>query len=150
MDISNTKRETVRKEYGLSTNNKVVVIAVIGDRGHSCILSSIDYGYNWKVVLSNYQLKNTKNTFYNSYYSKSRKLFLIPTEMVLILLMMVFILINEIMIILLTRNGYVFEELEQIWITSYNFLSILKSWEYKYNKVLTSIDKNIIFLLLNI
>ena len=38
------KGKTDRKVYGLSTNNKGVVIAVTGDRKHSCILSSIDYG----------------------------------------------------------------------------------------------------------
>ena len=71
------KGKTDRKVYGLSTNNKGVVIAVTGDRQHSCILSSTDYGLTWKVALSHNDLQKTKNALYNSYYSKSRDLFLI-------------------------------------------------------------------------
>ena len=61
--------KTDRKVYGLSTNNKGVVIAVTGDRQHSCILSSTNYGLTWKVALTNADLKNTKQALYNSYYS---------------------------------------------------------------------------------
>jgi len=142
------KGKTDRKVYGLSTNNKGVVIAVTGDRGHSCILSSIDYGLNWKVVLSNSQLKNTKNAFYNSYYSKSRNLFLIPTGDGTYITKDGIHFNKGDYDIPLARNGYVFEELDQIWIASQwgnNFLSVLKSGQHKYNKVLTSIDKKQFF-----
>ena len=142
------KGKTDRKVYGLSTNNKGVVIAVTGDRGHSCILSSIDYGLNWKVVLSNSQLKNTKNAFYNSYYSKSRNLFLIPTGDGTYITKDGIHFNKGEYDIPLARNGYVFEELDQIWIASQwgnNFLSVLHSGEHKYNKVLTSIDKKQFF-----
>ena len=67
--------KTDRKVYGLSSNNKEVVIAVTGDRQHSCILASVAYGLTWRVALSNSQLQNTRNALYNSYYSKSRNYF---------------------------------------------------------------------------
>jgi len=142
------KGKTDRKVYGLSTNNKGVVIAVTGDRGHSCILSSTDYGLNWRVALSNSQLKNTKKAFYNSYYSKSRNLFLIPTGDGTYVTKDGIHFSKGKYDIPLARNGYVFEELDQIWIASQwgnNFLSVLKSGETQYKKVLTSVDKKQFF-----
>lgn len=142
------KGKTDRKVYGLSTNNKGVVIAVTGDRGHSCILSSTDYGLNWRVALSNSQLKNTKKAFYNSYYSKSRNLFLIPTGDGTYVTKDGIHFSKGKYDIPLARNGYVFEELDQIWIASQwgnNFLSVLKSGETHYKKVLTSVDKKQFF-----
>ena len=142
------KGKTDRKVYGLSTNGNGIVIAVTGDRGHSCILSSTDYGLNWRVALSNSQLKNTKKAFYNSYYSKSRNLFLIPTGDGTYTTKDGIHFNKGLYDIPLARNGYVFDELDQIWFASQwgnNYLAVLKSGEKKYKKVLTSIDKKQFF-----
>ena len=93
-------------------------------------------------------MKNTKNAFYNSYYSKSRNLFLIPTGDGTYITKDGIHFNKGEYDIPLARNGYVFEELDQIWIASQwgnNFLSVLKSGQHKYNKVLTSIDKKQFF-----
>lgn len=139
------KGKTDRKVYGLSTNNKGVVIAVTGDRQHSCILSSTDYGLTWKVAISNSDLKNTKQALYNSYYSKSRDLFLIPIggDVTYTTSDGIHFKKGEYNIPL-ARNGYTFEEIDQIWIASQwgsNNLYVLKQGEKKYTKVLTSNNK---------
>ena len=138
------KGKTDRKVYGLSTNNKGVVIAVTGDRQHSCILSSIDYGLTWKVALSNSDLKNTGSALYNSYYSKSRDLFLIPVGYTTYTTSDGINFENGEYNIPLARNGYVFEELDEIWFASqwgnYN-LNVLKKDEKKFQKVLSSNNK---------
>ena len=135
------KGKTDRKVYGISTNNKGVVIAVTGDRQHSCILSSIDYGLTWKVALSNNDLKNTKTALYNSYYSKSRDLFLIPVGDATYTTSDGIIFQKGEYNIPLARNGYVFEELDEIWFASQwgnTNLNVLLKGEKKYKKVLTS------------
>ena len=138
------KGKTDRKVYGLSTNNKGVVIAVTGDRKHSCILSSTDYGLTWKVALSNKQLKNTKNALYNSYYSKSRDLFLIPIGDYTYTTSDGINFKKGEYNIPLARNGYVFEELDEIWFASqwgnYN-LNVLRKGKKNFEKVITSQNK---------
>ena len=138
------KGKTDRKVYGLSTNNKGVVIAVTGDRQHSCILSSTDYGLTWKVALSNSDLKKTKVALYNSYYSKSRDLFLIPVGDATYTTSDGINFKKGEYNIPLARNGYVFEELDEIWIASQwgsTNLNVLKKGEKKFTKVLTSNDR---------
>ena len=138
------KGKTDRKVYGLSTNYKGVVIAVTGDRQHSCILSSIDYGLTWKVALSNIDLKKTKNALYNSYYSKSRDLFLIPVGDDTYTTSDGINFKNGEYNIPLARNGYVFEELDEIWFASQwgnNKLNVLRKGDKKYTTVLTSNNK---------
>ena len=138
------KGKTDRKVYGLSTNNKGVVIAVTGDRQHSCILSSTNYGLTWKVALSHSDLKQTKNALYNSYYSKSRDLFLIPVGDYTYTTSDGINFKKGEYNIPLARNGYVFEELDQIWFASQwgsCNLNVLKKGEKKYTKVLTSNNK---------
>ena len=135
------KGKTDRKVYGLSTNNKGIVIAVTGDRQHSCILASIDYGLTWRVALSNNSLKNTKNALYNSYYSKSRNLFLIPVGDATYTTSDGIHFTKGEYSLPLARNGYVFEELDEIWFASQwgsNNLNVLKKGEQKYKNVLTS------------
>ena len=135
------KGKTDRKVYGLSTNNKGVVIAVTGDRQHSCILSSTDYGLTWKVALSHNDLQKTKNALYNSYYSKSRDLFLIPVGSTTYTTSDGINFKKGEYNIPLARNGYVFEELDEIWIASQwgsTNLNVLKRGEKNYKKVLTS------------
>ena len=105
------KGKTDRKIYGLITNNKGVVIAVTGDRDHSCILSSIDYGLTWRVALSNSDLNNTEDALYNSYYSKSRNLFLIPAGNVTYTTSDGIHFSKGEYDLPLARNGYVYEEL---------------------------------------
>ena len=138
------KGKTDRKVYGLSTNNKGVVIAVTGDRKHSCILSSTDYGLTWKVALSNKDLKNTKNALYNSYYSKSRDLFLIPIGDYTYTTSDGINFKKGEYNIPLARNGYVFEELDEIWFASqwgnYN-LNVLRKGKKNFEKVITSQNK---------
>ena len=138
------KGKTDRKVYGLSTNNKGVVIAVTGDRKHSCILSSTDYGLTWKVALSNKDLKNTKNALYNSYYSKSRDLFLIPIGDYTYTTSDGINFKKGEYNIPLARNGYVFEELDEIWFASqwgnYN-LNVLRKGKKNFEKVITSKNK---------
>ena len=77
-------------------------MAVTGDREHSCILSSVDYGLTWKVALSHEDLNITEHELYNSYYSKSRDLFLIPVGEIILLIQhqMESILVKENMICL--------------------------------------------------
>ena len=138
------KGKTDRKVYGLSTNNKGVVIAVTGDRKHSCILSSTDYGLTWKVALSNTDLKKTKNALYNSYYSKSRDLFLIPVGDDTYTTSDGINFKKGEYNIPLARNGYVFEELDEIWFASQwgnTNLNVLRKGDKKYNAVLTSKNK---------
>lgn len=136
------KGKTDRKVYGLSTNNKGVVVAVTGDREHSCILSSVDYGLTWKVAISNEDLNYTEHELYNSYYSKSRDLFLIPVGDNITYTTSDGINFSKGEYDLpLARNGYVFEELDEIWIASQwdtNYLNVLKPREKKYEKVLKS------------
>ena len=138
------KGKTDRKVYGLSTNNKGVVVAVTGDRQHSCILSSTDYGLTWKVALTHKDLKSTKNALYNSYYSKSRDLFLIPVGDTTYTTSDGINFKSGEYNIPLARNGYVFEELDEIWFASqwgnYN-LNVLRKGEKKYQKVITSKNK---------
>jgi len=136
--------KTDRKVYGLSTNNKGVIIAVTGDREHSCILSSTNYGLTWKVALSNADLKNTKEALYNSYYSKSRDLFLIPVGDTTYTTSDGINFKEGEYNIPLARNGYVFEELDEIWIASQwdsNNLNVLKKGEKNYQTVLTAKGK---------
>ena len=138
------KGKTDRKVYGLSTNNKGVVIAVTGDRKNSCILASIDYGLTWRVALSNSALKNTKQALYNSYYSKSRNLFLIPVGDVTYTTSDGIHFTSGEYSIPLARNGYVFEELGEIWFASQwgsYYLSVLRTGEKTYKKVLVSQNK---------
>ena len=138
------KGKTDRKVYGLSTNNKGVVIAVTGDRKNSCILASIDYGLTWRVALSNSALKNTKQALYNSYYSKSRNLFLIPVGDVTYTTSDGIHFTSGEYNIPLARNGYVFEELDEIWFASQwgsYYLSVLRKGEKTYKKVLVSQNK---------
>ena len=138
------KGKTDRKVYGLSTNNKGVVIAVTGDRKKSCILASIDYGLTWRVALSNSALKNTKQALYNSYYSKSRNLFLIPVGDVTYTTSDGIHFTSGEYNIPLARNGYVFEELGEIWFASQwgsYYLSVLRKGEKTYKKVLVSQNK---------
>ena len=138
------KGKTDRKVYGLSTNNKGVVIAVTGDRKNSCILASIDYGLTWRVALSNSALKNTKQALYNSYYSKSRNLFLIPVGDVTYTTSDGIHFTSGEYNIPLARNGYVFEELDEIWFASQwgsYYLSVLRKGEKAYKKVLVSQNK---------
>ena len=135
------KGKTDRKVYGLSTNNKGVVIAVTGDRKHSCILSSTDYGLTWKVALSHADLKKTGKALYNSYYSKSRDLFLIPVGDATYTTSDGINFNKGEYNIPLARNGYVFEELDEIWFASQwgsTNLNVLKKGEKKFRKVLTS------------
>ena len=135
------KGKTDRKVYGLSTNNKGVVIAVTGDRQHSCILSSTDYGLTWKVALSNTDLKKTKSALYNSYYSKSRNLFLIPVGDTTYTTSDGINFKKGEYNIPLARNGYVFEELDEIWFASQwgnTKLNVLKKGEKDYKTVITS------------
>ena len=135
------KGKTDRKVYGLSTNNKGVVIAVTGDRQHSCILSSTDYGLTWKVALSHSDLKKTKAALYNSYYSTSRNLFLIPVGDTTYTTSDGINFKKGEYNIPLARNGYVFEELDEIWFASQwgsTNLNVLKKGEKNYKKVLTS------------
>ena len=138
------KGKTDRKVYGLSTNNKGVVVAVTGDRKHSCILSSTDYGLTWKVALTHKDLKSTKNALYNSYYSKRRDLFLIPVGDTTYTTSDGINFKSGEYNIPLARNGYVFEELDEIWFASqwgnYN-LNVLRKGEKKYQKVITSKNK---------
>ena len=136
--------KTDRKVYGLSTNNKGVVIAVTGDRKHSCILSSTNYGLTWKVALTNADLKNTKQALYNSYYSKSRNLFLIPVGDTTYTTSDGINFKKGEYNIPLARNGYVFEELDEIWFASQwgsSNLNILKKRKKKYQTVLTTKGK---------
>ena len=138
------KGKTDRKVYGLSTNNKGVVIAVTGDRKHSCILSSIDYGLTWKVALSNSDLKNTKNSLYNSYYSKSRDLFLIPVGDYTYTTKDGINFQKGEYSIPLARNGYVFEDLDEIWFASQwgnTNLNVLRKGSKKFEKVISSQNK---------
>ena len=138
------KGKTDRKVYGLSTNNKGVVIAVTGDRKNSCILASIDYGLTWRVALSNSALKNTKQALYNSYYSKSRNLFLIPVGDVTYTTSDGIHFTSGEYNIPLARNGYAFEELGEIWFASQwgsYYLSVLRKGEKTYKKVLVSQNK---------
>ena len=135
------KGKTDRKVYGLSTNNKGVVIAVTGDRGHSCILSSTDYGLTWKVALSHADLQKTGHALYNSYYSKSRNLFLIPVGDATYTTSDGIHFKKGEYNIPLARNGYTFEEIDEIWIASQwgsTNLNVLKKGEKKFRKVLTS------------
>ena len=133
--------KTDRKVYGLSTNNKGVVVAVTGDRQHSCILSSKDYGLTWKVALSHSDLKKTKNALYNSYYSKSRDVFLIPVgDTTYATSDGINFKIGKYNIPL-ARNGYVFEELDEIWFASQwgnTKLNVLRKGEKDYKTVTTS------------
>ena len=136
--------KTDRKVYGLSTNNKGVVIAVTGDRQHSCILSSTNYGLTWKVALTNADLKNTKQALYNSYYSKSRNLFLIPVGDTTYTTSDGINFKKGEYNIPLARNGYVFEELDEIWFASQwgsSNLNVLKKGQKKYQTVLTAKGK---------
>ena len=132
------KGKTDRKVYGLSTNNKGVVIAVTGDRGHPCILSSTDYGLTWKVALSNKDL-GTKKSLYNSYYSKSRDLFLIPTGDYTYTTRDGIHFEKGEYSLLLARNGYSIDELDEIWCSSAfggSVLSVLRKGAKKYEIVL--------------
>ena len=138
------KGKTDRKVYGLSTNNKGVVLAVAGDRQHSCILSSVDYGLTWKVALSHADLQKTKNALYNTYYSKSRDLFLIPVGGTTYTTSDGINFKNGEYNIPLARNGYTFEELDEIWFASQwgNYdLTVLRTGKNKYEKVMTSRNK---------
>ena len=135
------KGKTDRKVYGLSTNNKGVVIAVTGDRQHSCILASVDYGLTWRVALSNSQLQNTRNALYNSYYSKSRNLFLIPIGSYTYTTFDGIHFNKGEYDIPLARNGYVFDELDEIWFASQwgnTYLNVLRKGQKKYTSVLQS------------
>ena len=136
--------KTDRKVYGLSTNNKGVVIAVTGDRKHSCILSSTNYGLTWKVALTNADLQNTKQALYNSYYSKSRDLFLIPVGDTTYTTSDGINFKKGEYNIPLARNGYVFEDLDEIWFASQwgsSNLNVLKKGQKKYQTVLTAKGK---------
>ncbi len=115
-------------------------MAVTGDREHSCILSSVDYGLTWKVALSHEDLNITEHELYNSYYSKSRDLFLIPVGDNITYTTSDGINFSKGEYDLpLERNGYVIEELDEIWIASQwdtNYLNVLRKDKKKYEKVL--------------
>ncbi len=69
---------TDRKTYGLSANAAGIVVAVTGDRGNPCIISSTDFGVTWATRVTTAQL-GTTGALYNSYWSEKRGLFIVPS-----------------------------------------------------------------------
>ena len=70
------------------------------------------------MTLTNEDLKNTKQALYNSYYSKSRDLFLIPVGDTTYTTSDGLNFKEGEYNIPLARNGYVFEGLDEIWFAS--------------------------------
>jgi hypothetical protein len=96
------------------------------------------------VALTNADLQNTKQALYNSYYSKSRDLFLIPVGDTTYTTSDGINFKKGEYSIPLARNGYVFEELDEIWFASQwgsSNLNVLKKGEKKYQTVLTAKGK---------
>ena len=89
-------------------------------------------------------MKKTKNALYNSYYSKSRNLFLIPVGDTTYTTFDGIHFKRGEYNIPLARNGYVFEELDEIWFASQwgnNKLNVLRKGEKVYKTVTTSNNK---------
>ena len=94
--------------------------------------------------MSNSDLNNTEDALYNSYYSKSRNLFLIPAGNVTYTTSDGIHFSKGEYDLPLVRNGNANEELDEIWIASQwdnYYLNVLKSGEKNYKKVLKANDE---------
>ena len=100
-------------------------MAVSCVRKHSWILASVDYGLTWRVALSNSELQSTKKALYNTYYSKSRDLFLIPIGSYTITTFDGIHYKKGEYVLPLARNGYIFDDLDEIWIGG-PYLNVLR------------------------
>ena len=130
------KGKTDRKVYGMSHNGNGVVVAVTGDRRNGCILSSKDYGKNWEVRATTSEIGTISH--YNSYYSKSRKMFIVPLNdngEVMVSYDGVLFIKDKSYKLPLGRNGYVIEELGEIWIAANNKIAVLRQGEKIYETV---------------
>lgn len=130
------KGKTDRKVYGMSHNGNGVVVAVTGDRGHGCILSSTDYGKTWTVRATTAEIGTSAH--YNSYYSKTRKIFIVPLNNngeVMISQDGINFIKNKEYKLPLGRNGYVIDELEEIWIAANDKIAVLRKGEKIYETI---------------
>ena len=130
------KGKTDRKVYGMSHNGNGVVVAVTGDRSHGCILSSKDYGKTWEVRASTSEIGTISH--YNTYYSESRKMFIVPLKNngeVMVSYDGINFIKDKSYKLPLGRNGYVIEELGEIWIAAQDKLAVLRQGEKIYKTV---------------
>ena len=107
-----------------------------GDRGHGCILSSTDYGKTWTVRATTAEIGTSAH--YNSYYSKTRKIFIVPLNNngeVMISQDGINFIKNKEYKLPLGRNGYVIDELEEIWIAANDKIAVLRKGEKIYETI---------------